>query len=307
MDTFFAKNRLSAYLDGALPEREAAEVADAIARDPALQAEYDALRTALRTLRQHGPISAPEGFKARVMARVDREASTGGVVVQLRRRLTRVPLEALAVAAAALLVVFTTTLQVADTPSSTTPADRASSAPPSPPLAEAPDAAEEPTQDAPAAAAPASQEPATASEAKPKAKAPPKARSKPASRTATAAPEAAYVPEWESGQGRQEAAFGSIEGLALSVSDPKVLEKLYVITDRAGGRMLDEASQSLRPYALTSDEPVARVVLMVPVKNASTMRDQLLGLGASPSAAPAGGPTLAAGYSGFYIETRLLP
>ena len=41
MDTFFAKNRLSAYLDGALPEAEASEVADAIARDPELKAEYE--------------------------------------------------------------------------------------------------------------------------------------------------------------------------------------------------------------------------------------------------------------------------
>ena len=87
-------------------------MADAIERDPELRAEYESLRSALATLRQHGPVSAPEGFKARVMAQVDRETASGGIVVQLRRRLTRVPLEAVAVAAAALIVVFTTTSQM---------------------------------------------------------------------------------------------------------------------------------------------------------------------------------------------------
>ena len=62
MDTFFAKNRLSAFLDGALPDGEAAEVADAIERDPALKAEYEQLRMAVAALRRHGPVSAPEGF-----------------------------------------------------------------------------------------------------------------------------------------------------------------------------------------------------------------------------------------------------
>jgi negative regulator of sigma E activity len=303
MDTFFAKNRLSAYLDGALPEREAAEVADAITRDPELQAEYEALRAALGTLRQHGPVSAPEGFKARVMARVDREASTGGIVVQLRRRLSRVPLEAVAVAAAALLVVFTTTLQMTDSASPSP--DMAKPAPAALPVAAAPDVSSPPAADVNAAAAPA--DAAKPPPPSPEQTTPQKTRSTaPANKPATA-PDAAYVPGWESDEDQQEAAFGSIEGLALSVSDPKVLEKLYVITDRAGGRMLDEGSQSLRPYALSADDPVARVVLMVPVKNAATLRGQLMGLGATAGAAPAGGPTLAAGYSGFYIETRLLP
>lgn len=315
MDTFFAKNRLSAYLDGALPESEASDVADAIARDPELRAEYESLRSALSTLRQHGPVSAPEGFKARVMAQVDRETASGGIVVQLRRRLTRVPLEAVAVAAAALIVVFTTTSQMSSPPESTP-------APATPAVAEAPAAAPTGTdQPAPATAPPEADAQVAAAPAKPSEPAPslktmpapatPKytsAKSAPTkSGSGAKSPETAYVPEWESERSGSETAFGTIEGLSLSASDPKVLEKLYMLTERAGGRMLDEASQSLRPYRLTEDDPVARVMLMVPVDRAATLRAQLEGLGATAGRPPSGGPTLTAGYSGFYVEARLLP
>ncbi|HCH61330.1 MAG: hypothetical protein CL927_13330 [Deltaproteobacteria bacterium] len=316
MDTFFAKNRLSAYLDGALPEAEASEVADAIARDPELKAEYESLRAALAVLRQHGPVSAPEGFKARVMAQVDRETASGGIIVRLRRRLTRVPLEAVAVAAAAIIVIFTTTSRMSDPATATAPAvaSKPVAAPDAP--AEVASAPRLPAADAQAAAAPAAPTSAPNTVAAPKsAPAPagkaaasqPVAAPAPKKRGSPSSPATAYVPEWESEKASSDRAFGTIEGLSLSVSDPKVLEKLYLLTERYGGRMLDEASQTLRPYALTAEDPVARLILMVPVDRAATLRDQLAGLGATAGSAPTGGPALTAGYSGFYIEARLLP
>ena len=80
MDAFFAKNRLSAYLDGSLPEGEAIEVEQALAADPALRAEYEGMRRALKLLREVGPVSAPPDLHSRIMARV---AEAGAVVARL--------------------------------------------------------------------------------------------------------------------------------------------------------------------------------------------------------------------------------
>ena len=106
MDTFFAKNRLSSYLDGSLNDAEAAEVEAALSEDAGLRDEYDRMRRAVELLRSVGPTEAPAGFHARVMASVAAEPAPGGVVTLFRRTLGRVPVEALALAAAALLVVL---------------------------------------------------------------------------------------------------------------------------------------------------------------------------------------------------------
>lgn len=106
MDTFFARNRFSAYIDGSLPESEAAEVEAAIAEDPTLREEFDAMRNAVSLLRTRGPVDAPDGFHARVMAAVESEPAPGGVVSTLRRAFHRVPIEAMALAAAAVIVVM---------------------------------------------------------------------------------------------------------------------------------------------------------------------------------------------------------
>ena len=103
MDSFFAKNRLSAYLDGKLPEPEASEVAAAIERDPELNAEYEHLRRSVNLLRTAGPVKAPSGFHARVMEQVRDEPHPGGLVIQLQRVFRRIPTEAMALAAAAAL------------------------------------------------------------------------------------------------------------------------------------------------------------------------------------------------------------
>jgi len=310
MDTFFAKNRLSAYLDGALPEGEAAEVADAIERDPALKAEYEQLRMAVAALRRHGPVSAPEGFSARVMAAVDAEPSQSGVVVQFRRFFARVPVEALAVAAAALLVVFAAGSQVVG------------NAPPEPALAKNPPKADLPrdtppvSKDAPATDARPAAAPEPAKEAQAVGSAEPidddpsilpqqTASKKSSMPTAQGTPEGAYVPGWEGSTADGDKSFGGMEGLSLSVSDPDVMQKLYMVAESHGGRMLDEASQPLRPYSLSDSDPVARVLLLVPVDRAAGLRSQLQSFGAVPGGPTSAGPTLAAGYSGFFVQLEL--
>ena len=76
MDTFFARNRLSAYLDGDLPSSEAREVEAALHRDAELRAEYEAMRAGVELLRAHGPIAAPEG--SQYIGRLGVQACAGG-------------------------------------------------------------------------------------------------------------------------------------------------------------------------------------------------------------------------------------
>ncbi len=106
MDPFFARNRLSSYLDGTLSDAEAAEVSEAIEHDPSLKEEYEALRRAVNFIKRAGPTEAPSDFHAKVLAAVASEKAPGGKLVWLSRPLARVPVEAIGVAAAALLVVL---------------------------------------------------------------------------------------------------------------------------------------------------------------------------------------------------------
>lgn len=94
---------LSAYLDGELTPAEAARVDAELASDASLRAELDELAGARAFFAEHGPVAAPADFLAGVLAAVDHEP-----VVQLAwyRRPFGVPVEALAVAAAALLVIW---------------------------------------------------------------------------------------------------------------------------------------------------------------------------------------------------------
>jgi negative regulator of sigma E activity len=314
MDTFFAKNRLSAFLDGGLPDSEAAEVADAIERDPALKAEYEQLRMTVAALRQYGPVSAPEGFSARVMAAVDAEPSQSGVVVQFRRFFRRVPVEALAVAAAAMLVVFAAGSQFGgDLPSEPVVAKAPSSAqtPPTAPVVDGAPPAEtrpatspqSPEQVAAAGSADPAEPPANAAPSVLPQQAANRKGSMPA---APPSPDGAYVPGWEDGKAGAGQAFGGMEGLSLSVSDPEVMQKLYMVAESHGGRMLDEASQPLRPYSLSSTDPVARVLLLVPVDRASGLRSQLQSFGATPGGPSSSDANLAAGYSGFFLQLELV-
>ncbi|MEZ4320966.1 MAG: zf-HC2 domain-containing protein [Myxococcota bacterium] len=103
-DSAFPDERLSAYLDGELSEVERAQLEASLQSDPALRADLDALSEARSFFAQHGAVAAPEGFLEDLLAAVEEEPE----VVQLAwyRRPFGVPIEGLAVAAAALLVVW---------------------------------------------------------------------------------------------------------------------------------------------------------------------------------------------------------
>lgn len=101
MDEFFARNRLSAYLDGELTAAETAEVEQALERSATLRAELDAMRQAVDLVRRSGPLRAPPGFMAKVHRQVAKEPLTVG----WRRWVPRVRIEAAMVVAAAAVVL----------------------------------------------------------------------------------------------------------------------------------------------------------------------------------------------------------
>jgi negative regulator of sigma E activity len=102
MDEFFARNRLSAYLDGELAPSEARDVEAALQRSPALRAELEELRRAVDLMHAHGPVAAPPGFAERVAARL----ATEPMRVGWWHRARRVRLEVVMVAAAAVVVLY---------------------------------------------------------------------------------------------------------------------------------------------------------------------------------------------------------
>ena len=101
MDPFFARNRLSAYLDGELPSAEAREVEEALAESAELRAELASLSAAIALLRRGGPVPAPEGFAQRVEARI----ATEPLRVGWRRHLHGFRIEVGMLAAAAVVVL----------------------------------------------------------------------------------------------------------------------------------------------------------------------------------------------------------
>lgn len=106
MNSFFARNRLSAYLDHSLPRDEAEAVAEAVARDIALSADLRAMKKALTLLQDRGRVPAPTGFQARTMAAVAQQPVPGSQVAWLQRRLRRIPTELIAVVGAAVIVLI---------------------------------------------------------------------------------------------------------------------------------------------------------------------------------------------------------
>lgn len=101
MDEFFARNRLSAYLDGELTAAETAEVELALERSASLRAELDAMRSAVDLVRRAGPLRAPPGLLAKVQRQVAKEPLDVG----WRRWVPRVRVEVAMVAMAAAVVL----------------------------------------------------------------------------------------------------------------------------------------------------------------------------------------------------------
>lgn len=306
MDAFFAKNRLSAYLDGSLPEGEAVEVEAALAADPALRAEYEGMRRALKLLREVGPVSAPPDLHARIMARVAVDPVVIGPAVWWRRALSRLPMEGIALAAAALVVV----IAIQWPPG----------APDEPPAA-APEVAS--VADSVAQTPPPTEAPPPATVAPPRdldlAKALPVGRESPPKPTASAAPsskeKAMYTPEWD-----QDPATGALVGApttasasgaatpgadpsgetsvslrtaryySLSTQDPEILALLASVASQTGGRLIDGDGQPATTSALTDTKYKTSVSLVVPQGQLGDATSALGRLGARAEASPSAAP-----------------
>ncbi|MCK6506207.1 sigma-E factor negative regulatory protein [Myxococcota bacterium] len=330
MDTFFARNRLSAYLDGSLSDGETAEVDAALADDPELRRELEDMRRAVDLLRIHGPAQAPAGFHARVMARVDAEPPPGRVVSLWRRTLGRVPVEALALAAAAVIVV----LVIQGRGDEPTPAQvllpetkdmrQAEVEPPPPPVqAQAPDAAEPqgPTPSATPASADGDLTTASRTQAEPAALPAGKAMNKlDKGASQDASP---YYAGWEqqaSGVGSGEA-VGNTGGAELgqgidmegprsyriSLADPEVLYQLSAVAEKAGGRMTDAEGKNLRPRELGGDDAWVRVHLVVPRSAAALVEGQVGAMGGVPTPPPSSGVLYGSEYAVFVVELAARP
>jgi hypothetical protein len=105
MESFFARNRLSAYLDRTLPKGEAEAIAEAIARDIALSADVQAMQKTLSLMHTCGRAPAPTGFSARTMASIATQPVPGSQVAWLQRRMARMPTELLALAGAMAVIL----------------------------------------------------------------------------------------------------------------------------------------------------------------------------------------------------------
>jgi hypothetical protein len=106
MDSFFARNRLSAYLDRTLPKTEAETISEAIARDIALSADVQAMQKTLSLMHTCGRAQAPTGFNARTMASIATQPVPGSQVAWLQRRMARMPAELLALAGATIVILI---------------------------------------------------------------------------------------------------------------------------------------------------------------------------------------------------------
>ena len=104
MDSFFARNRLSAYLDRTLPKAEAEAVSEAIARDISLSADLRSVQQSLALLNEYGKAKAPNGFQARCIAAISEQPVPGSQVAWLQRRISRIPTELVAIVGAAVVV-----------------------------------------------------------------------------------------------------------------------------------------------------------------------------------------------------------
>ncbi len=334
MDPFFARNRLSAYLDGALDDSEAAEVAAAIEADPSLRDEFEELQRAVDLLRTHGPAKAPDGFHARLMARIEEEPAQGGVVALFRRTFAQVPVEALALVAAALVVVIVIQGRPGDETSvvqetATRSADVAQNAAPvskEPKKKQAKEAAQQvapegdldriaqstlPAPTKAGSAGPASSQGSSGYGTK-------SSSSKLASGSDT--PTEAYVPEWEtqgltldsedaSGSAAEESSgLARPKGYAIRLSHPRSLYDLQSLAQKAGGRLTDSSGQPLVPRALTYEDNFVVAVMAVPAEEAASVEASLTKeLRAVPQAPSGSTPLFGPNQSGFVVEVHYMP
>lgn len=286
MDPFFARNRLSAYLDGELPSGEAREVEDALAQSAELRAELDDLRATIALLRQGGRVPAPRDFARKLDARIAKEPLRVG----WRRHLHGFRMEVgMLAAAAAIVLVFAAQKPDAPPEEGT---DGAAVPPPAVDVASVPGLDKEGPS---IAAAPADSSPVSAPKAngvlgdesfarkglgekkssgKEQSFAPP-SKSKSAKGSVE---KEAFVPAWEQGNDVLEPAptvqSGSPFKFRLKAHGDTGLRDLATFAASRGGKLTDARGKELAPYPMDTGER-RTVKLLLPASNAGDVAARL--------------------------------
>jgi hypothetical protein len=303
MDPRFARNRLSAYLDGELPPGERAAVKTALDEDPGLREELERLRGVRALLREEAEELAPADFAATLRARIAEERPAGAWA-RLRAGLPawmRLDAALIVTSLAGVLLLL----------------GRATPTPPEPPSPPTLPAAPEPLLPAPpvdpdAVAPELADLDAAAFTDKPPGTAPSLAIGTGGNGGRSAAPRAPssgprppgrspgivpakgeerepYTPEWERTSGTVLA--GSLVDYRLASTDEKALFRLEAAVKSLGGRLLTREGKPIAPYHL---DPAERRALSVelPAYKLGDLRTRLAELGAL-DATPRANPQLA--------------
>jgi len=294
MDEFFALNRLSAYLDGDLSEAEAAEVARAIEENDEVRAAWEEMRASVAFVRRHGPRAAPARFHMQVMAAVEALPSPASPLARLKALLRRVPVQAVGVAAVAVLVLVVV-WQLPDRGPAPPPVTREAAAPEPAPGEEAAGSAGAPQAPPPptdAVAEPAPLPAAVEKALESAAGGPPAGSAAPkASGLGKSEASSPYIPDWETqGSAGEDAgpapATQVSKGLLVSPfvyrlypEDQDVLRQLAALAERLGGALVTPEGGVVDPYLLTVERNHAGVVLRVPAGNLEQIEPTLRRLG----------------------------
>lgn len=306
---------LSAYLDGELTAAEIAELEAEFAADPGVRAERDELESVMDFVRSNGPLDAPAGFAQSVLAKVAEEATPrGGTLVWLRRPMG-IPLEALAVAAAAVFVLVFALNGGGQVDSTTTASKREVFDPKAEPMAASPAPEEERAEeeqardDGAAMVAPTStRKPSPRAISRPSPKSGPRAKQVPAPAPVVApAPSATTgydgtvlgtdevealqqlgtkgdATDGASGSADEGEAAGAETTLAvvpynytLHSSSSDVLKQLDRVARRHGGELRTSTGEVFRPAEMSPG--TSRVVVSIPNTQMSAFTAELRSLG----------------------------
>ena len=288
MHSFFARNRLSAYLDRSLPRSEAEAVAEAVARDMALSADLRAMKKALTLLQERGRVPAPTGFQARTLAAVAKQPVPGSQVAWLRRRLRRLPTEIVATLAAAAIVLIGLNARQ----------DQAKAPATSPTPAAAPQPSREDVT------APTLAVDSVASQPSPVQEAPlPDTQATP-----PVEPTSERVRSQAAPTGPTPPALSAVQpqGFRILHGGDQIIYDLATIADEVGGRLVDVHGKLISPQPLDEGASFKQVYLVVPVAQAEAAQARLSGRsGLAPYPLDGPRPATTADETVFLIEAQM--
>ncbi len=286
MDSFFARNRLSAYLDRSLPKAEAEAVSEAIARDISLSADLQSVQQALNLLHHNGKLQAPNGFQARCLAVIAEQPVPGSQVAWLQRRIARIPTELVALVGAAIIVGFA--LYKDQPEAEASPVASQEEVQPEPQeqaTNTVPESIDTPDPEVPPQATPP-----------PQAKASAKARPKKPSTN---------KPQRKAAQPR---AFTTTSPLAYRIlhGGDQVLYDIAAIASSSGGRLVDVNGKIYAPHSLNEARSFSQLYLVTPIENAAGAHDKLtIRSGMSPYPLEGPKPPMESDEFVFLIEAQL--